>query len=175
MTVTSEQETLVAGHVNLAYSVVWKGYTQNPYYDTNDLIGIALWGLCKAASGYDESKGPFMPYAKRAISNAILNELRTCRNHLPQTVSMETPISEGWSIGDTLCGADAFESADMRMMMRAALKNEPYRNIKILNLYAKGYSQAEIAKAVWLSQPTVNKILKRMEQKIRAEYERGYQ
>lgn len=74
---TEEQRQLAAENVGLAYAVVWRCFRDSILIPMDDLQGIALLSLCRAALDFDPSRGvPFCTHAWAQIKRGILDELR---------------------------------------------------------------------------------------------------
>ena len=69
----SSSEELFTNHLAFADRIA-AGYANTPAATPDDLRAIAREALHRASLKYDPSKGPFEPYAGRAIRNA-LNDL----------------------------------------------------------------------------------------------------
>ena len=99
--------------MNLAYHIVHRYF---PFHSRDeDMMQIALVGLCQAAESWDESKGSFNTYGGRCVRNAICNEIkyrkRDCRGGL--AISLDQPLDEGLTLGDAIVGESDVAFVDL--------------------------------------------------------------
>ena len=71
---TSEEQALVEQHLMLATRLARR--FRHRGVDPDDLVQVARLALVKAAAGYDESRGSFVPYASTTIRGELKRHFR---------------------------------------------------------------------------------------------------
>lgn len=151
---------LIEDNINLVYFVVSHDYPTFRYDD--DIVQAGMLGLCKAAEAWD-GKRKFSTYAVKCIRTEIINEFRARKPHA-KVVSLDTPITEDISLGDTIIGEDDVAYHDDKEFYNQLSADEQ----KILDLKRCGYSSEEIAVKCKRSVSSIRKILRFINLKWRA-------
>lgn len=160
---TNDERELVEKNHNLIY---W--YANSHNLDLNDYYDILAIALCKAAIGYDSSKGAFSTYATRCLENARLMEIRNnnCKSRQALVISFDTVISE--KDGNTLTVEDTLTTGLDVLDECMLLDFEDLSSIQrqILYLAYIGKNQSEIADIVDRSQSVVSRHMVAAKKKI---------
>ena len=169
---------LVEDNMKLAYYIAHR-FDNVGYGEKEELCNYALYGLVRAAKGFDPAKGfNFSTYATRCIENEILMYLRRERRHI-QNVSMHAALVTSATDGTELSYADTlmderdyYEEVDNTILLQDILKRiEDESSLGRDNLilkyhYVDGMSQFKIADKVGLAQSYVSRILKKAVNKL---------
>lgn len=161
-------------HTNFAYKLASKYF--NYPKEREDIIQQALLGLWIAAENFDENKGTkFMTFAGICINTSILRYLRKVKKHT-ECQSIDAPIAENMNLLDFLeDDTDYIQELEEKIELdkiRKILDNLTLkkRDSEIFKLLLEGKKQPELAKIYALAQPTISRIKKRVEKKIRKIY-----
>lgn len=150
---------LIEDNINLVYFVVSHDYPTFRYDD--DIVQAGMLGLCKAAEAWD-GKRKFSTYAVRCIRTEIINEFRARKPH-SKVVSLDTPVAEDISLGDTIIGEeDVGYNEDEDFYNRLSADEQ-----EILNLKRNGYSPEEISAMRGQSVLNIRKVLRLIKLKRR--------
>ena len=78
MTMTEYQRELVEENLDLVNKVIRGhiGVTNGPMTSYDDLYQVGCEAICKAAMQYSPKKGPFSPFARKVIYNALIDYCR---------------------------------------------------------------------------------------------------
>ncbi len=150
-------------HLHLADRIA-AGYANIAGVTVDDVQSVAREALHRASNQYDPSKGPFEPYAARAIRNA-LNDFHSRQARYAQyEVVIETPS------GETTQGSFVERSPDpqqdvalmvgrveSREVLEGLLAALPPRTRMILGWVAQGLSYAEIGERLGISKQAAHK------------------
>ena len=155
-----------------------------PYFlaggDSEDLIQEGMVGLLNAIREYDPGKGSsFRTYAETCIRNRILSAIRAAARdkHTPLNhyVSYETPLFDGNTDRYPFTASrppqqnpeDMYISREERRERLGTLKGQlSGLEAKILTLFLRGYSYAEIAVQVDRSPKAVDNAVQRIRRKV---------
>ncbi len=168
---TEERSKLIEDNLMFAYSMANKFCGVPIEYD--DLIGIANYGLVKAAQKFDYGAGySFTTYAGKVISNEILQFLRKQKKHL-YVLSLEEPIqdTENITLEDTIADKeDGFGEVEAIMVIQSSIDylNDREFSAVALSIDLPGVSQAQRAKKLGVSQSIYSRYLSSAKRKIRA-------
>jgi len=137
----------------------WRG---SPHYD--DLLQEARIGAWRASQKYDPGAGQFSTYAIHHARGRVLHYLRRRSNTI--TIPNHHDVHEVPPIVDLPENApleDIPDPADFTagVILRSLLDTLPSEHARSLSMYADGYSQREIARALGVSQYTVSRWLTR--------------
>lgn len=165
------KEELFEKNTLMAYKIANKYRTNyNRYYE--DIKQEALTGLWKACQTYDDSRGCFSTYAYPCISNTINIYIRALRKHQDRNISLYQPATDNLYLEDML-GAedenieqllDSMILEEIKDNFSSCFRNE--RERKVYKLFLDGKKQQEIADELYLSQPVVSRIERRVTKKI---------
>lgn len=168
-TLTDGQRRLVEDNIRLA-TFIAKRFTGVMAYtglDFDDLFSLACLGLCRGAQLYDPAISKPSTYLCRCCETAILHELCKIRRRrgIAHVVSLDESIP--WfpdaevTLGDLLedKATDVASDAVAHMALTHVLEEATERELTVLNLYASGMNQTEIAPIVGVAQTTVSRIL----------------
>lgn len=178
----SARNTLIEHNLRLVAHVIKKYYAAREEQD--DLISIGTFGLIKAISSFDPSKGARLAtYASRCIENEILMVLRK-HSGARSEVSIDEPLSTDWDGNELLLsdilGTDEDEvcrpledDAEKHILMEAiGTLNEREREIIMLRfglLGGREYTQKEVADMLGISQSYISRLEKRIIDRLRHE------
>lgn len=160
-----EKNTLMAYKIANRYRTNYNGYYE-------DIKQEALTGLWKACQSYDDTRGCFSTYAYPCISNTINMYIRTLRKHQDHDISINQPVTDELYLEDML-GAedenieqllDSMILDEIKENFDSCFRNE--RERKVYSLFLEGRRQQEIADELYLSQPVVSRIERRVTNKI---------
>ena len=158
------------------------GYTNIAGVTGDDLQSIARVALHRASGKYDPSKGPFEPYAKRAIRNA-LNDLHAKQaRHAEHEVVVESQPGETTQSPfiertpdpqqDVAMIVACVESREVLEELLAAL---PTRDRTVLGFVAQGLSYSEMGERLAISKQAAHKAASSALDRLRDQLaERGF-
>lgn len=160
MEMNDKQRQLVEDNLKLVRYIINKEFPR--YRGDEDMFQIGSWGLCKAAMGWDESKGTFSTFAYRCVRNEINLEIRNRCKQVP-TISLDTPIEENLTLEDMLGGGDDTDATEVSVdAFKKVLTSE---ELVIFNLKASGHKIKEIMDITGYTQGEVRSILRNIRQK----------
>jgi RNA polymerase sporulation-specific sigma factor len=159
---------------------------QNSSVDYDELVSIAMVGFAKALHAFDKNRNvKFSTYSINCIKNEILFFLRKERNHVKNSVSMNSVLSvdkngNSLSLEDTVSTLDNDERSvedgivlsDEIKLLHSALQDLSEKEQYIIT-YRYGLdrgitkTQREIADAIGMSQANVSKIEKNILDKVK--------
>lgn len=153
-----------------------------PGASRDDIIQEGLIGLYKAIRDYDPGNGaPFSAFVKLCVSRQILtavkNSSRQKHGPLNAAVSLDAPLNDDGGVqtlGETL---DAGFTADPHVAVASSQEIEALREqmksdltaleSDVLELYMRGHSYDEIARAVGSHAKSIDNALQRLRTKLR--------
>ena len=150
--------------MKLVYYIISKEYPTYLYDD--DIVQSGMYGLCRAAQGWDENRGSFATYAGKWIRGEIRQEFSRRKTH-SKDVSLEMDIGEDGTLGDIIQGDDDVAYIDDETFYRQLTSEER----EVLKLHSAGYATYEIAQQLGFSEQKVNKLLRITKIKWRNYYE----
>lgn len=175
---SEEREKLVEDNMNLVRHIVFEKL-HIPYKNTDSALSDGSFGLFKAATTYDSSKGTkFSTYAGKCITNEILMAMRRDKKH-QRVSSLDTLVytndrdGSGISLGDCIPAntTKEFETIEIREETEKAINillNYFKGPIRIAFLYSlSGMNQKDIAETLHLSQSYISRILKKAQKKLK--------
>lgn len=177
---SSEQQKLVEDNVKLVS--FYLKFRNIPWDE--DLFQAGCVGLCKAAAGYDPSKGAsFATYALRCIMSAVSCEFPRSfiKGKGVKIVSLDKEVSFG---DENLTLLDYLPSNDMSIEDLSVQNDIILELVLFLNsikkrdklifidYHVKKLSQKEIAKKHKIEQPTVSRIIKKINKEFIIYYEK---
>lgn len=159
---------------------------QSSRIDYDELVSIAMVGFAKALHAFDKKRNvKFSTYAINCIKNEILFFLRKERNHVKNSVSMNSILSmdkngNSLSLEETISGLDNDErSVEDGIMLSGEIEvlRKSLEDLSSKEQYIITYrygldrgiikTQREIADAIGMSQANVSKIEKNILDKIK--------
>jgi RNA polymerase sporulation-specific sigma factor len=168
---TDEQKKCAENNIKLAYLVANRRMDCGLEFD--EILSICFVALCKAAVGFDTTKGfTFSTYAVRAMHNQINYRLRPLAR-APQIVSLEEPIVENLTLGDMIPSEiNSFSSVEDAEILATFFAKLTLKQRRIFSLrYGLDgnhpHKEREIANILSTSQAYVSRVLKQGEQKLR--------
>lgn len=158
-----KNEDLVLNNIKLAYSVAWS--MKSTGIEIEDLQSLALLGLVKAASNYEERGYKFSSFAVPVMRNEILQEVRRQRKQRNQ-VSLNSPIADGlYTLADVLEDKkNGLAEAEIQMMIEGLEENEKKA---VWLVFFQGLKQAEAADIIGVSQSMTSHYYRSGLQKLR--------
>ncbi|MGW8417319.1 sigma-70 family RNA polymerase sigma factor [Brevibacillus sp. NPDC055896] len=159
---------------------------QNSTVDYDELVSIAMVGFAKALHAFDKNRNvKFSTYAINCIKNEILFFLRKERNHVKNSISMNSVLSvdkngNSLSLEETVSTMDVDErsvedgivlNGEIELLRKALTDLSKKEQYIITYRYGldRGIikTQREIADAIGMSQANVSKIEKNILDKIK--------
>lgn len=177
MNTEAEMQKLVLMHMGLAYKIAWKYHGRG--IEQEELQSAALYGLVKAASGYDRSREvPFPAFACAVIRNTVRVEFRKakkgrrCVSMEEITGSMENGNSCVWAdrIACRETGFDQVEEKDFLPSMLSVPELTGKEQKVVWLVVCNGMTQKDAEKRIGLSQPHVSRHIRSGMEKIRKKY-----
>lgn len=168
---TDSQRRLVEENIRLATYVAkrFTGVMECAGLDFDELFSLACIGLCHGARLYDPEVSKPSTYLCRCCETAILQELRKLRRQaqLVKTVSLDAPVGHlenDATLGDILedLNTDVESEAIAHMVLSRIEEEATAQEQTVMQLYASGMRQMEIAPIVGVSQSYVSRILAKM-------------
>lgn len=147
------RKQLIEDNIRLVYHIIAKEYPT--YIHDDDIIQSGMYGLCKAAQGWDEKRGLFSTYAGKWIRGEIRQEFSR-RKANSKAVSLETSIGDDGTLGDFIQGDDDVAYIDDETFYRQLTNEER----EVLKLHSSGYATYEIAERLGFSNQKVCKLLR---------------
>ena len=141
----------------------------------DDLISEGNIGLIKAAKKYNSSFGSFSSFATACIRNEMLMYLRSLKKHR-SVISLDVTIDENEKISLLDClsdggaGEDACEYSVLVSCLESFLGRQKKRHRLILELYANGRRQSEIAEMLGTRQTYISKVLRMLKTRFKSKY-----
>lgn len=177
MEIKTAMQDMVLENMRLAYKIAWDFHGCG--IEQEELQGLALLGLVKAASAFDKSKGfKFATFAVPVIRNEILMEIRKI-SRFKGAISLDAEISsprehEGCSLLDLLpCEENGYEDVDNSDLIPSLFQKTDLRDNKrtavILTVF-EGKKQKDVAGVMGVNQSYVCRLAKSGINKIREEY-----
>lgn len=168
--ITLEQQKLVEDHHYLITSTMRN--MNIPYYVSDDYYGYAAEGLCNAALKHNPMNGDFRSFAIECIKNRIRSE----RNR--QMVRNEALIVQ--SIDDSnskyMINKISYEDFKNKFCVEGTFSEKlsfiNSREANVLEMIAQGYTYAECADQINMSESGIKKLVKRVRRKIKNELEK---
>jgi RNA polymerase sigma factor (sigma-70 family) len=159
----SSHEELFATHLAFADSIA-AGYANTPAATPDDLRAIAREALHRASLKYDPGKGPFEPYAGRAIRNA-LNDLHAKHAKVAKhEIVIETQQDASTQASFIDQAADHHQDVAMivsrvesREVLEELLAALSPRSRMILGCVAQGHSYVEMGERLGITKQAAHK------------------
>lgn len=178
----SARNTLIEHNLRLVAHVIKKYYAAREEQD--DLISIGTFGLIKAISSFDPSKGARLAtYASRCIENEILMVLRKHSGGRSE-VSIDEPLSTDWDGNELLlsdilgtepdCVMRPVEDDADREMLRRSIDRLSEREKTIISMrFGLGgrdeLTQKEVADLLGISQSYISRLEKKIISRLKKE------
>ena len=157
---------------NLKYINFIIKYINSDIYEKDDFVDIGVVGLIKAIKTYLPEKGvKFSTYSKKCILNEIFVFLKKENKH-SKTESLNRIISSDGAqtscLEDLLCCesdfVDEITEEELNKKINDIINNLPFYKKQVIKMYFgfnddQLYSQKEIGEKLFLSQPTVSRII----------------
>lgn len=165
------KEELFNKNTNIAYKIC-QSYRVNYPNEFEDIKQVALLGLWKACLNYDENRGAISTYAYPIVKNHINIYVRGLRKHQNRYISFSEPITDNLTVEDIIASEIDYEEDIVdRAYVAEVTKKIPVvftdeREQFIFKEYINGYTQAQTAKKMNLSQPQISRLQKRVKSKI---------
>lgn len=170
-------QDMVLENMRLAHKIAWDFHGCG--IEQEELEGLALLGLVKAASAFNESKGfKFATFAVPVMRNEILMEIRKI-SRFRGAISLDTVISSPQENGECSlldllpCEENGYEDVDnldlIPSLFRRTNLQDSERTAIILTVL-EGKKQKDVAEAMGVSQSYVSRLARLGVNKIRKEY-----
>jgi RNA polymerase sporulation-specific sigma factor len=174
-------QKMVLENMRLAYKIAWNFHGSG--IEQEELNDIALFGLCKAAASFDESKGfKFSSFAVPVIQNEILMELRRIR-YFKDSISLDAENPFFTDDGDTYTLLDQFpieekgyewvNNSDLIPSLIGGSNLSNKEQSAVMLVVINGVNQSAAGERLGISQPQVGRLVKSGVNKIRKEYWEG--
>lgn len=173
----SNNNDLVLSNLNLAYKISWDYFKKlNGFIEYDDILSIAYIGLIKASGNFDKEKNfSFSTYAYTVMKNEILGEFNKLKNNV-STISLYEEIGDNLHLEDMLYSDINVEDITEKNILIYKLYefiNELTDIEKlILESKLKNLSNTKIQDITGLSKTTINKIYKKLINKLRMKFYR---
>ena len=178
MNTKAEIQKLALQNMRLAYKIAWKYRGRG--IEQEELQSAALYGLVKAASGYDSSrKVPFPAFACAVMRNTVRMEFRRVKKDR-RCVSMEEKIARSEEGGNSCVwadriacretGFDQVEEKDFLPSLLLAPELTGKERKLVWLVVCNGMTQKEAGERIGLSQPRVSRHIRSGMEKIRKKY-----
>lgn len=145
--------------MNLVYFLIHEYY---PYFIRDeDIIQTGMYGLCRAANSWDESKALFSTYASRCILYEINNEVKRRKRHSGM-LSLDYPVygkeGEVDSFGDLIAGDADVDYVNIQPFYEQLKPKEQ----AVFDLLLVDIPKGEIATRLGVSRATVSTYIRRL-------------
>ena len=178
MNTKAEIQNLALQNMRLAYKIAWKYRGRG--IEQEELQSAALYGLVKAASGYDSSrKVPFPAFACAVMRNTVRMEFRKAEKDR-RCVSMEERIARSEEGGNSCVWADriacretGFDQVEEKDFLPSLLSTPELTGKErkaVWLVVCNGMTQKEAGERIGLSQPHVSRHIRSGMEKIRKKY-----
>ena len=152
-----KKQKLIEDNMNLVYSLVSKEYPT--YIHDEDIIQCGMFGLCKAANKWEESKSQFSTFAWRCIRNEIAQEFRRRAKHqgiLSLDYEMNDEDGGRSTFGDCVVGDEDVLYIDAEVRSISPREQQVFDSYKTLQNYC------EVANALGVSKQYVWKTMRKI-------------
>ena len=178
MATKAEIQKLTLENMGLAYKIAWKYHGRG--LEQDELQAVALFGLVKAASGFDRSREvPFPAFASTVIRNTIRMEFRRIKKDR-KCVSMEESVTSSgeaenpYTWGEWLsCREEGFDRVEREGFLSSltSLPELTGKERKAVRLViCNGLTQKEAGEQIGMSQAHVSRRVRSGMEKIRKKY-----
>lgn len=156
---TEEQKAFAEENHNLIYTFLHKrNLSFDEYYD------VVVMGYLKAVANYDPSRGTtFSTYAFFCMNNSVNMHYRDVVNKANKWgisfTGLEDPLFDNFTVGEVVPHREDVESLFRYEEYIRAINSLPSQLREIIMMRIEGFSQAEIAKKVGLSQGYVSRLI----------------
>lgn len=156
---TEEQKVFAEENHNLIYTFLnKKNLSIDEYYD------VVVMGYLKAVANYDPSRGAtFSTYAFFCMNNSVNMHYRAGVNKANKWdisfTGLEDPLFDNLTVGEVIPHCEDVESLFRYEEYIKAINSLPPQLREIIMMRIEGFSQAEIAKKVGLSQGYVSRLI----------------
>ena len=170
---TEKQYKLINDNFKFACSIAKKRWTRyKGTFEFDEFQESAYWGLVKAANTYDPVKGEFIKYAGKAINRTISRDVQKMLSHR-EDISLNkiyyNDAEKSNELVDTIQDkeddiGDFVKSEEIEHFLGVLSKSE--RELIEMH-YIQRVTQTEIAEYLGVSQPTINKKIKKAIDKMK--------
>lgn len=175
-----EKNRMAEEHFKLIYLIVNQFCRYSDNY--GDLVDAAMLGMVKALNTYNKGKGvKFTSYSGRCMKNEILMFFRREKKN-KQNVSLEQSLATD-EAGDALTFLDTLSLSEnnpenkidwkeIRLAVSKVMNNISERNRQIFSLaLVENVPHREIGERFGLKQSTISRVISKIQEKIKQEYE----
>lgn len=169
---TEEQYKLINDNFKFACSIAKKRWTSfKGTFEFDEFQESAYWGLVKAARTYDPVKGEFIKYAGKAINRTISRDVKKMLSHR-EDASLDKVYSNDSDKANALIDViqdneddigDFVTTEEIEHFLGILSRSE--RELIEMH-YIQRVTQSEIAEYLGVSQPTINKKIKKAIEKM---------
>lgn len=165
-----EENIKLVGFITIKY---FKKFIEDNPFLKDDIYQEGCLGLVKAAKRFDSSKGfKFSTYATFYIKGQMTIFItryfkKNYANNLSADIKCSKTDDSDGTLLDTLSSFDDYKNPRIAAAFTRAKHTKSKNMEKILNMYAAGYSQKEIAKTLGTTNAAIAKKL----QEFRSEFE----
>lgn len=171
MRTKQENEKLLQDNCGLVFWLVSREF---PGLTTDDdVMQGALIGLWRACERYDAEKAKFTTFAVWCIRNQVLHYLRKVNKdnkHYGVSLDADCVDNEDFTYMSRMENPKAAVDSQ-GLFIKEFISLLDSRDLEVVRMQLKGYSQDEAAKELGISQPTYSKWLAKLKSRY-AEYER---
>jgi RNA polymerase sigma factor (sigma-70 family) len=156
---TEEQKELVEKNHNLIYDFAHKRNILN----IDDWYGILATALCKAAKGYDESKGyAFTTFTFRCMDNELNDVLRKYNS----SINKDALYYDDDSFQEEFIDSRQHKAMQYDIMLNSLINRLNDNEAKTILMVADGFTQSEIAENIGCKQQNISHYIKQIKKKI---------
>lgn len=156
---TEEQKELAEKNHNLIYDFAHKRNILN----VDDWYGILATALCKAARGYDESKGcAFSTFVFKCMNNELNDVLR----RYDLNINKDVLYYDDELFNNEFVDCDSWHRMKYDVMLDSLAMNLNDKEIQVLSMIVNGDTQTEIAKEMGCKQQNISYYIKQIKKKI---------
>ena len=159
-----QQQQLVEDNIKLVYHILHTDYKWCVHDE--EMVQVAMVGLCQAAETWDEEKGLFTTYSGRCIRNQLNSEFvyknRMCRSG--DAISLESPLAG--TDGETTLGESLVGQSDVELVeVQTFYDNLTDAQKQLVDLRLLGYRNADIARMLGTSRSCITQRLRILEKR----------
>lgn len=164
---TQEQERLIEEHIHICKNKAVKWAKSQNVMTYDEILSTSYMALCKAAQAFDSKRGcHFVGFASICIDNAVRNDLKVANKDKKAVTRQDADLVIGVLGGEdviALWGEDVEEIVALRL----AIQRLPKAERELLEKYAKGATQRQLAAELSISQFAIHKQLQEIYEFLR--------
>ena len=172
---TNEERKLVEENMGIAYKMAWDYAKENIAlmhklnWTLEDVQSEAMLALCLTVQRHDPDKGGLSTLMMYVFKHQMFQKWRSanCGKHCGEIGSLSLDRLLDGADRDTFCDVlvDGSEDTERSVIARdtfdRAFRAQSERNQRVVQLYAAGRTQAEIAARTGMTQAMVSRVIRR--------------